>query len=353
MEFVNGLLSGNGAGQYGQVAAYLPMLYGANRAADEHNEQAGRYETLGREAAAQADPWGNDRRRYYQGRQDELLADPTQNPVYQSMMRVAGERMGPQAAAGGLHSSLASAPDFMRMTGDISNQFLGQWADRYAKWGGSEVDPSNAARMLMEGGKQAGDARNAALAARMMGLGGLSDILAGCGQNGGGNPNGGGTPNPNGAPRPSGSPTGGAPTGRIPGTNISVPSGIQTAQQLMAYLNSLPPSSIPPNLFSILQGENIGDNAYGVLPPNVLETIYGPGYGDFVTQNPLFPETPWDQGNFGELPTIPEPTFGGRTESLFGPGGGFNPDPDGYGDFPVPDYNGGFVFDDWFPTGGE
>jgi hypothetical protein len=85
--------------------------------------------------------------------------------------------------------------DWARTIGDVANKFTGEWADRYGRFGGSEVDPSRASAMLMEGGRLSGDARAQALAARLYPLGLLAD---GNGGNGAPstNPNGGGGGDP-------------------------------------------------------------------------------------------------------------------------------------------------------------
>jgi hypothetical protein len=148
-----------------------------------------------------ADPWGDPQRKKFQGKLDELLADPTSSPVYQSMMREAMNSLGPKLASQGRAGSEAGGGDWMRLMGDVSNKFTGEWADRYGKFGGADVNPAEAARMIMEGTKQAGAARESALAARLYPYGMLA---GGANGPGGGGPGGGGPGG--GGPGGSGSP---------------------------------------------------------------------------------------------------------------------------------------------------
>jgi hypothetical protein len=84
--------------------------------------------------------------------------------------------------------------DMTRLMGDVANKYTGEWADRYVRFGGSEINPGTAAQMLMEGGRQAGDARAQALAARLYPLGMLGGQGGSGGTGGGsGTPGSGGT----------------------------------------------------------------------------------------------------------------------------------------------------------------
>lgn len=291
--FLQSLLGGVGSAfggmNLGGLAALLPMYYASQRSADEMQEQAGKYGALGREAADRADPWGNDRRRMFQGKLDDLLENPEDSPIYQSMLRQNMQRLGPQMAAEGRAGTGSVDRDYLQLMGDVTNQFTGEWADRYGRFGGSEVDPGNASRFLMEGGRLEGDAQQAALAARLYPLGQLSRMMSG---GNGGDGGGGGSPNGGGS----------NPLSQLLNMFKNPSGGGSNAANLLAMLGKNPGSlaGLWPNGTPVGPGiaETTGPNVWEGTPwSRTVLDAQDPGYGSWWEGG----DEPWDWSqSFGD-----------------------------------------------------
>jgi hypothetical protein len=342
----------NGAGNIFNTIGSNPLTrfgmaqYASGRAADEMNEQAGRYESLGREAADRADPFGRQGgREWAYGQLQDIMKDPTKSPIYQGMRDEVMKSLGPQMAAGGLAGGGSAANDWLQALGDVNAKYTGQMMDRFGRWAGGDFNPASSGQMLIEGGRLAGDARAQALAARLYPLGMLS---------GQGGPGGGG-------------PGGGAPGGTSGGIG-SVLSQIARAiggggpngssnfnpQSLLRAISSLPLSSLPPELFQTLgQIPNGISGLFSGLNPDQLRSVFGNGYEDYVTQNvPGFANGTYNPSVFGPGLNTGFGQFGGPFAPL-GEGGFGNPF-EGFGDFGLGDgsWDWSQVFgDDFWTTG--
>jgi hypothetical protein len=312
---------------------YGAAQYASGRAADEMNEQAGRYEQLGERAAGMASPVSNARRGEWDARLSQLYEDPAsfleKNPEYQANMKLGLGKILAENSARGHNLGGKATTDQLEFLSDLSSRYVGKERDDLMAMAGYQFNPASAAQMLMEGGRQAGDARAQALAARLYPLGMLSG--EGGPSGGGGLGGGGGNILSQIARMIGGNQGGGSGSG-----------GSFSPQSMLQAISRLPLSSLPPGLFESL-GQIPGgvEGLFGGMNPEQLRTVFGNGYEDYVTQN------------------VPGFANGSYNPSVFGPGmntgfGQFGSPFAGFGNFGLGDGNWDWsqVFgDDFWTTG--
>jgi hypothetical protein len=319
--------------------------YASGRAADEMNEQAGRYEQLGERAAGMASPVSNARRGEWDARLSQLYEDPAafleKNPEYQANMKLGLGKILAENSARGHNLGGKATTDQLEFLSDLSSRYVGKERDDLMAMAGYQFNPASAAQMLMEGGRQAGDARAQALAARLYPLG----MLSGEGGSGGGGGPGGGS---------SGSGNILSQIARMLGGNQSGGGGSFNPQSMLQAISRLPLGSLPPGLFESL-GQIPGgvEGLFGGMNPDQLRSLFGPGYESFVTQNvPGFADGSYNPSVFGPGLSTGFGQFGGPFAPL-GEGGFTNPF-EGFGDFGLGDgsWDWSQVFgDDFWTTG--
>lgn len=145
------------------------MLIPAVAAAINGYNNAGHYEDLGNQAAARADPFGNNgNRQQYIDQLSALYKDPSQianTPGYKFALNQALDVTQSRLGAMGYGGTGTMADSLAAQASGLAQQTWNTEANRLAMLGGAQFDPSNAARMQMQGGQESIDAKNGALQA--------------------------------------------------------------------------------------------------------------------------------------------------------------------------------------------
>lgn len=166
-------------------AAFVPAM----ATAAQQWKNADTYEQLGREAADRSDPFGKYRG-YYGDRLRSLYDDPSQienTPGYKFALNQALNATGSKLASQGFLGSTQMQNALVAQASGLAQQTFNQERNALMQMAGSQFDPANAGRMMMEGGQLAVNARNGALAAMFYPFGPGAGNGNGLGGNGGTN----------------------------------------------------------------------------------------------------------------------------------------------------------------------
>lgn len=160
-------------------------------------KNADTYDQLGREAADRADPFGKYRG-YYGDRLRALYDDPSQienTPGYKFAMNQTMNNTAAKLASQGFLGSSQMQNALAAQSSGLAQQTWNTERNALMQMAGSQFDPANAGRMMMEGGQLAVNARNGALAAMFYPFGpGAAGGGGGSGGGGNGTTGAGGVP---------------------------------------------------------------------------------------------------------------------------------------------------------------
>lgn len=130
-----------------------------------HN--ADQYKQLGMDAANRADPFGKYRG-FYGDRLQQLYNDPSQienTPGYKFALNQAMNATSSKLASQGMLGSSQMQNALASEASGLAQQTWNQERNALMQMAGSQFDPANAGRFMMQGGQLAVDAQNGALAA--------------------------------------------------------------------------------------------------------------------------------------------------------------------------------------------
>ncbi len=171
------------------------LLAAAMTGAWNHYKDADRYITQSEKYAGQMDPFG-DQRKGWQYKLHQLMDDPQgylkNDPGYQSTLKLALDPAASQMRSKGYGNSGNILSELTKLSGDVTNKYLGAEKDRLAHWGGADIGPGAAGDLLRTGLQGSIDSRNAALGDIFAGLrgsgvsGGINDWISRLFGNGGG-----------------------------------------------------------------------------------------------------------------------------------------------------------------------
>lgn len=157
------------------------LLASGLAAAWNHYKDSDRYVSMAEKYADRLDPF-NSQRGMYQNRLAELMTDPESymknDPAYKSMLRLGVDPAMSKMRARGYGNSGNILSELTRLTGDVTNKYIGDLRKDLGNFSGAQFGPGAAASILGTGMQGSINSRNAA----------LGDIFAGIMASGGTKP---------------------------------------------------------------------------------------------------------------------------------------------------------------------
>ncbi len=156
-----------------------PMLLAAGLAtAYNHYKDSDRYVTMAEKYADQMDPFGKQRP-MYQDQLARLMSNPEEylknDPAYKSMLRLGVDPAMSKMRARGYGNSGNILSELTRLSGDVTNKYVGDLRKDLGGFAGANIGPGAAASLLSTGMQGSINSRNQA----------LGDIFAGIMASGG------------------------------------------------------------------------------------------------------------------------------------------------------------------------
>lgn len=138
-------------------------------------QDSDKYMRMANEASSRFDPFSSQRGTY-QDLLKQLATDPQSylqnDPGYQSTLKLALNPVESKMRSMGYGNSGNMLTELTKVSGDVTNKYLGEMMDRFGKFGGAQFGPEAAANLYGQGIRASVDARNGGLASLFAGLNG-------------------------------------------------------------------------------------------------------------------------------------------------------------------------------------
>lgn len=138
-------------------------------------QDSDKYMKMAEEASPRFDPFSSQRGTY-QELLKQLATDPQSylqnDPGYQSTLKLALNPVESKMRSMGYGNSGNMLTELTKVSGDVTNKYLGEMMDRFGKFGGAQFGPEAAANLYGQGIRASVDARNGGLASLFAGLNG-------------------------------------------------------------------------------------------------------------------------------------------------------------------------------------